>query len=245
MVDKPLPPHEAEPRRIYQEILQFFPEPDRMEMARTVEGRLLKAMCFEPSYRVILALIDNMLFGMIHARLVAKYHHSEVGLEKLTRVSNFVSDHAVQAGLFRNRASSKVVLNRAFSKLTLFRLHNIAAGQEASEHVMMQARDALRIKFEQSSPEQRAYFIITTEGRCLRFFYRIKLGPETSEILGAHKFSSFILVRNLLVFPGLPAVVIRGMAKSLIIWRNPEFRRRILGHTNCPYDVKRKGGYVK
>lgn len=245
MVDKAMPPHEEEPRKIYQETLRFFPEYERIEMAKTAEGRILKALCFDPSYRVILTLMDNLLFGMIQARLVAKYHHSEVGLEKLTRIPNFVSDHAVQGGLFRNRASSKVVLTRAFSNLTLFRLHNVAAGQEANQHVMMQARDALRIKFEQSTPEQRAYFIITTEGRCLRFFYRIKLGPETSEILGAHQFISSILVRNLLVFPGLPAVVLRGMSKSLIIWRNPDFRRRILGHTNCPYDVKRKSGYVR
>ena len=245
MVEKALPAHEAEPRRIYQEILRFFPENKRIEMARSAEGKILKALCFDPSYRIILALIDNLLFGMIHARLVAKYHHSEVGLEKLTRTLNFVSDRAVQRGLFQNRGSSKNILNRTFSKLTLFRLHNVASGQEARQHVMMQAREALRMKFKQSTPEQRAYFIITTEGRCLRFFYRIKLGPETSETLGAYQFTSFILVRNLLVFPGLPAVVIKGMARSLIIWRNPDFRRRILAHTNCPYDVKRKGGYVR
>lgn len=245
MVDQKKQSSEANFREVYQTTLRELPQSARVQAARSASGLIINAFCFDADHHVIIALIQNEAFGLTQARLVAKHHHTAAGLEYLTRTPSFVADVSVKTNLLRNRGASHLVLQRVFRSLDLFRLHNIARGQESTEQAMMQAREALRSKFEVSSPDQKARFIIRTEGRCLRFFYRTKLGTETAELLGAHRYISFILVRNLLSFPGLPAEVLRGMSKSPIIWRNQAFRRRITGHSNCPYDVKQKAGLVR
>jgi len=227
-------------RQIYHQILNHLSIDERVAMALGAVGDLLQAFCFDQNEQVIIAVISNQTFGLEQARLIAEHHHNGASLDHLTKTPNFISDSAVRSHLLKNRASTALVLKRIFLILDLFHLHNVASGQEATEQAKMQARDALRKKFDQSTPEQRVHFIINTEGRCLRFFYKMKMGPETADLLGKHEYTKFILVRNLLVFPGLPPQVLRGMSKSPVIWRNNEYRRRILGHTNCPMDVKQK-----
>ncbi|HCC23346.1 TPA: hypothetical protein DF272_04165 [Candidatus Falkowbacteria bacterium] len=233
--------HDLSHQELYRQTVRDLPLSEKLHLARGAVGDLLKVLCHDQNAEVIIALLENPEFGLTHARIVAKHHHTAAGLEILTRKPTLVADSEIKTDLHRNHASTELVLTRSFHSLNLIRLHNIAGGHEAAEHAKLLARDALRAKFDQSSPDQQAQFIITTEGRCLRFFYQTQFKTETVEFLSKHCYLSFILVHNLLIFPGLPPAIVRAIFRSPVIWRNLEFRRRILGHTNCPTDVKIKG----
>ncbi|PIR94336.1 hypothetical protein COT97_01850 [Candidatus Falkowbacteria bacterium CG10_big_fil_rev_8_21_14_0_10_39_11] len=226
--------------QFYVKYIQTFDVPFRILIAKSADLVQLRALCHEVNAQVIRHVIDHQHFGLDHARLLAQHHHTQFGLEYLTRKPAFANDNAVRAALFKNNGSSKLVLDRCFRTLNLFRLNNLAVGREANEKTMMYARDTLRTKFDQSTPDQKTQFIIRTEGRCLRFFYQMQLDAETADLLGKHMYSSFILVRNLLSFPGLPPEVLRGIFRSPIISKHQGFRQRILSHTNCPADVRIK-----
>ena len=230
----------AEHRRVYEETIRGLSLSVKIHLAQTSGDDELCAICLDPNPEVIRAAIQNSSFGPRHAQLVAKYHHSGAGLEYLTGFPAFVSDTAVKSGLFKNSFSTEVALRRCFSTLSLFLLNNLSEGRESTEKTTKLARLFLREKFDNSSAEQCADFIIRTEGRCLKYLIGLRIKHETAKILSRHTFTSLLLVRNLLVFPGLPPEVLRGMTKSIFVWNHPEFKKRVLGHQNCPADIKRK-----
>ena len=231
---------DAEHLRVYEQKIRGLSLAMKILLAQTASGDELSALCFEPNPKIIRIAIQNPSFGKRQAQLVAKHHHSGSGLEFLTSFPLLVSDAAVKSGLFKNSFSSEVVLRRCFGTLSLFDLNNLSAGHEATEKSTKLARLFLREKFDNSSPEQCADFIIRTEGRCLKYLTGVRINHETAKILSRHAFTSLLLVRNLLIFPGLPPEVLRGMTKSIFVWNHPEFRKRVLGHQNCPFDIKQK-----
>lgn len=230
----------AEHRKTYEQKMRGLALAMKLYLAQTAGGDELSAICLDPNPEVIRAAIQNPHFSREQAQFVAKYHHSGSGLEFLTSFPLFVSDAAVKSGLFRNSFATEVTLRRCFEPLSLFAMNNLADGHEATEKAIKLARLALREKFDESSAEQCADFIIRTEGRCLKYLIGIKLKHETAKILSWHAHTSLLLVRNLLIFPGLPPEVLRGMTKSIFVWSHPEFRKRVLGHQNCPADIKVK-----
>jgi len=98
-----------------------------------------------------------------NARLVARHHHTGVGLECVTRPAVNAADRGVKDGVFKNTASTHPVVDRCLSGLSLIALYNLAAGHKMMERAKSQARETLRSRFGQSAPEQKAEFIIATE----------------------------------------------------------------------------------
>jgi hypothetical protein len=233
----------AEYRAIYQQTLRDLTPLQKIEIARKGDDSLKCALCFDHDPHVIIALINSTGFGLAQARLVAAHHQRTEALEYLTRNPSFAGDHKVQMNLRRNPSTNALILSRLSRNKTLYQLYTLSSTQEVNERATTQARAALRQKYERSSPEQQAAFIIRTEGRCLRFFYKLGMETETARLFEHHKFASFVLVRNLLSFPGLPPEVLRGMSRAPFIWRLQGFRRQILHHTNCPPDVRARGGF--
>jgi hypothetical protein len=237
MLPRKPPEKEAEYHRVYAQ-LRFKTHSERLNLAREADGDTLCAMCLDPNPQIIIATINNSSFGPVQARLVARYHRSLIGLDYLVKNPSYARDAGVRQALFRNPISSRSVLNKCFANMNLFTLMRLAMGHEASQHTVKQSRLRLRQGFSQATPEECAHFILQTEGRCLRFLYGLTFKDPTKDILAKQTYTSFILARNLLNFPAVPPDIVRALAKSPIIWRHPEFRRRILGHRNCPADIK-------
>lgn len=231
---------EEDSRKRYEQELRHLSLGEKISRARTASGEELSAFCHDPDAKVIHALLENPAFGLTQARLVSKYHYSGAGLEFLTKRPIFVADDGVRRLLFRNQFTPDNVLFRCFSAQNLFSLFSFVFGHEMTEKAKQLARQALRKKFEESSAELCADFVVKTEGRCLQYLIGLHFKVETGRILAHHQYTSMILVRNLLIFPGLPPEIIRGISKSNMVWRNHEFKKIILGHSNCPSDVKKR-----
>ena len=231
---------EDESRKVYEQGLRYLSLGERISRARTAKDAELSAFCHDPDAKGIHSLLENPSFGLTQARLVARHHHSSAGLEFLTNRTMFVTDDGVRRLLFRNQFTSENVLNRCFATQNLFSLFSFVFGHEMTEKAKQFARKALRKKFEEGSAEACADFVIKTEGRCLQYLIGLHFKVETSRILAHHQYTSMILVRNLLIFPGLAPEIIRGISKSQMVWKNHEFRKMILGHSNCPSDVKKR-----
>lgn len=227
-------------RKKYELDLKHLTLGERISRARTAAADELSALCHDPDAKVVHALLENPSFGLTQARLVASHHHSSAGLEFLTKRPIFVTDDGVRRLLFRNQFTPDNVLFRCFGAQNLFSLFSFVFGHEMTEKAKQLSRQALRKKFEESPAEQCADFVVKTEGRCLQYLIGLHFKVETSRILAHHQYTSMILVRNLLIFPGLAPEILRGISKSNFAWKNHEFRKMILGHSNCPSDVKKR-----
>jgi len=226
--------------KMYELNLRHLTLGERISRARTAKDEELSAFCHDPDAKVIHSLLENPLFGLTQARLAARHHHSSAGLEFLANRPMFVTDDGVRRLLFRNQFTAENVLNKCFAAQSLFSLFSFVFGHEMTEKAKQLARRALRKKFEENSAEACADFVIKTEGRCLQYLIGLHFKVETSRVLAHHQYTSMILVRNLLIFPGLAPEIIRGISKSQMVWKNHEFRKMILGHSNCPSDVKKR-----
>ncbi|MEK7511731.1 MAG: hypothetical protein AAB575_01825 [Patescibacteria group bacterium] len=231
---------EESPRKKYEQELRHLSLGERISRAMTATGEELLAFCHDPEAKVICALLRNPAFGLREARFVAGHHCSSAGLEFLANRPLFINDDGVRRLLFRNQFTADHVFAGCFATQNLFALHNFASGYEMTEKGKGLVRRALRKKFTESPAETCADFVVKTEGRCLKYLIGLHFKVETSRILAHHQYTSMILVRNLLIFPGLAPEVIRGISKSAMVWKNHEFKKMILGHSNCPSDVKKR-----
>jgi len=232
----------ADARRVYEEKFRHMPLSEKLAFIPLASPSDFRALCLDPNPQVINALASSGRFNTEHARLVASNHHDSRGLERITRPAAIAGDKGVQGGLFRNPTSTVPVLRRSFVTMTLYELLAVAQGRESTEFTTAQAREALRDKFDQSSPDAQVQFIVSTEGRCLRFFTGLFLGKTAARALAAHIAAtpavSSLLLRNLLIFPSVPPEVVRAIVKSPVTQRDRDLRMRALAHRNCPSDAK-------
>jgi len=234
--------HDGNLRQLFEEKFRRMPLSDKLALISTALPSEFAALCLDPNPQVINALAGSGRFSAEHARLVARYHHSHAGLERITRPAVIAGDRGVQSGVFRNPLSTAPVLNRSFATMSLYEIHAVAQGREATEFTSAQAREALRTRFDQSAAETKVQFIINTEGRCLRFFNGLFLDKTAARSLAAYISAtpavSVLLVRNLLIFPSVPPEVVRAIAKVPAVMRDHDLRMRVRSHRNCPADAK-------
>lgn len=221
-------------RALFERELKPLEVDARVEMARHAQEERLNALCYDPSPRVISALLENQSFGLQHARQVAAHHRTGGGLDAVGRRQVFVRDRQVQRNLFRNSATPQALLLCIFQAYRLAEIYRLTAGREATERVRSVARKQLRKKFPQSSAEERVQLLLKTEGRCLPQLVGIALGGRATALLCRRPLVSTLLIRNLARWPSTPPPVLQHMARQPSVRRSPMLRNEILRHPNAP-----------
>lgn len=235
-------PGDHEWRRIFQVELAAYPEDRRVEMARLEEGDRLRALCHDPSSRVAQAVLENESFGLEHARLLARHHHTGPGLDALARRPEFQRDLQVQRNLFRNSQVTPTILRRIFGRYRVSQIYRLTTSHDVSSKVRNLAKKAFRKKFTESSAEEKVRLILKTEGRCLGSLAGVALGGKAAALLVRRPLHSTLLVRNLARWPSTPPPVLQHMARQPMVRRSPQLMGKILQHPNAPSRLKRELG---
>lgn len=227
-------------RRIFEERLRPLDPDVRVERAAEAEDEILRAFCFDPSRRVIEALLENPRFGLEHARLVARHHRSSQGLDLLGDRPSLVRDAQVERHLFRNSQTSHRLLRRIFRRARMAKIYRLAIGHDATEHVRELARRDFRKAFSGGTAEERAKLILESEGRCLALLTGMALDAKTAGLLRSRALTSTLLVRNLTRWPATPPPVLAHLMRQPQVRRSPALRNLILRHPNAPAELKRE-----
>jgi hypothetical protein len=228
-------------RNIFETELRPLSREQRAAMASTAEGGILGALCLDPYPKVIRAVLENPQTGLQHARLVARYHKSWVGLGVLGQRSQFFQDREVQRVLMRNANAPEALLNRMMRGKNLNALFKLNMSRELAPRAKRNARLMLRRKFQQGFAEECAGLICSTEGRVLVLLRGIPLDDPTTILLCRRTQFPRLLVMSLARFPGSPMKLIIHLSKQPLVKRSKELKRLLLQHPNCPTYIKRKG----
>lgn len=227
-------------RRIFEEELHPLDLDTRVERAAVATEETLRAFCFDPSRRVVEALLENPQFGLEHARLVARHHRSSQGLDALGDEAAFLRDQQVERHLFRNPQTSLRLLRRIYARARMAKIYRLAVGREATEQVRETAKREFRKKFTAGTAEERVKLILETEGRCLSLLVGLALDAKTAGLLRRRALTSALLVRNLARWPATPPPVLAHLVRQAHVKRNPALRNLILRHPNAPSELKRE-----
>ena len=221
-------------RALFERELRALEVDARVEMARHASDERLNAFCYDPSPRVISALLENQRFGLAHARLVASHHLTGAGLDLLCRHQVFARDRKVQRSLFRNSTTPQGLMLRIFQTFRLAETFRWTVGRESTDRVRSVAKKQFRTKFPQTSAEERVQLILKTEGRCLPQLVGVALGGRATALLCRRPLVSTLLIRNLARWPSTPPPVLQHMARQPAVRRSPMLRNEILRHPNAP-----------
>lgn len=236
---RPPPVDEVNFRRVYETRFRALEIGERKDVALHVAGPELFALCFDPAPEVIAALLDNLHFGLDHARVVALHHKTPAGLEILARRAQLLRDHHVQRRLLQNMQTPDHVLERILRLKRLLDVYRLSIDRDLPERNRMKVRSRLRPCFANAEPEERATLIIKTEGRCLMGLSGCTFDARTTQILCNQSFLSTLFIQNLARFSATPPVLIQKLLRSPTVQRQPQLRNLLLRHSNSGGDGKR------
>lgn len=225
-------------RQVYETELRKLSVDQRVALARTADEGTLCALCFDPSPKVVLAVLRHEDAGLRQARLVAEHHRSGAGLDALGRNAAFLRDTQTFRLLLRNPQLSDRLLLRILRPKRMEEIYRLCGTRDASERARRQIRKQLREAFPTGSAEERVQLILRTEGRCLRLLVGLPLGSRATALLCRRPMVSTLLIRNLAAWPSTPPAVLTHLARQPIVRRNPSLRNAILRHPNAPSQLK-------
>jgi len=225
-------------RQLFETKLHPLGEDERETRALTAEEPELSAFCFDPTPRVVRAVLENPRMGLSHARLIAAHHGNAVGLDALGQKATLLHDTEVQRLLLRNQQSSAPLLQRLLSRRRLAEVYQTTHSHELPERNRRTALDILRRRFAETTPEERVELIIRTEGRALAALVGLSLDGKAASLLCARTLTSVMLVENLARWPATPPAVIAQLLKQPMVLRMPQLRILIKRHPNCPASQK-------
>ena len=227
-------------RRIFEEELKPLDLDLRVERAAEASEEILRAFCFDPSRKVIEALLENPRFGLEHARLVANHHRSSQGLDALGNHAAFLRDQQVERHLFRNPQTSLRLLRRIYARSRMAKVYRLATGHDAAEQVRESARREFRKKFSAGTAEERVKLILDTEARCLTLLVGLALDAKAAGLLRRRSLTSTLLLRNLARWPATPPPLLIHLMRQPQVKRNPSLRNLVRRHPNAPAELKRE-----
>lgn len=227
-------------RRIFDEELKSLDLDVRVERAAEATDEILRAFCFDPSRKVIEALLENPRFGLEHARLVANHHRSSQGLDALGNHAAFLRDQQVERHLFRNPQTSLRLLHRIYARARMAKVYRLATGHDAAEQVRESARREFRKKFSAGTPEERVKLILDTEARCLTLLVGQALDAKAAGLLRRRSLTSTLLLRNLARWPATPPPLLVHLMRQPQVKRNASLRNLVLRHPNATAELKRE-----
>ncbi len=225
-------------RRIFEQDFHPLATEDRFRLAREARGESLRALCFDPAFKVVAAVLDNPRAGLEHARLIAEHHRTGIGLDALGKRAPFLRDQQVQRCLFRNPQTSERLLRRILQAKRMGEVYRLCSGHDATERARRTTRKELRNKFRSGTAEERVSLILGSEGRCLSLLLGLTLGGKTASLLCRRPLRSTLLLQNLARWPATPPPVLLHMARQPSVVRNPALRNLILRHPNAPSQLK-------
>ncbi len=229
----------ATQRKLYQTELAGLERDVRVGLAEKAADPDLAALCFDPDPGVVRAVLANHRVGLSHARLIAAHHRNPAGLEHLARRVRFLRDAAVRRLLLRNNQSSDAVLRRLFEPLPLIQVFKTPLGRECTQRAKRIARETLRKKWQRADGQERAGLVFNTEGRCLQNLTGLHFDGKTTTLLCRRTYNSPQLIQSLARFPATPPKLIAHLLKQPIVRRQQRLRKMLLGHANCPANLKR------
>jgi len=225
-------------RQLFETKLHPLQEGERERLAVMAEEPELSAFCFDPTPRVIRAVLENPKMGLPHARLIAAHHGNAVGLDALGEKVALLQDTEVQRLLLRNPQSPAPLLQRLLSRRRLADVYQTTQSRELPERNRRTALDALRRRFAESASEERVELILRTEGRALAALAGLSLDAKAAALLCSRTLTSVLLVENLARWPSTPPPVIVHLLKQPMVVRMPQLRTALKRHPNCPASVK-------
>ena len=228
----------ATQRQLFETKLHPLREDEREALAVTAGEPELSAFCFDPTPRVIRAVLENPQMGLPHARLIAANHGNAVGLEALGEKATLLQDTEVQRLLLRNQQSPVPLLQRLLSRRRLAEVYQTTQSRELPERNRRAALDTLRRRFAETTSEERVELILRTEGRALAALAGLSLDGKAAGLLCARTLTSVLLVENLARWPATPPSVIAHLLKQPMVLRMPQLRTLLKRHPNCPASEK-------
>lgn len=221
-------------RQLFETRLHALPEEQREALAVAAGEPDLSAFCFDPTPRVVRAVLENPRVGLPHARLIAAHHGNAAGLEALGGRAALLQDTEVQRLLLRNQQSPAPLLQRLLSRRRLAEIHQASQSRELPERNRRAALDTLRRRFAEATSEERVDLILRTEGRALAALTGLSLDGKAAGLLCARTITSMMLVENLARWPATPPAVIAHLLKQPMVLRMPQLRTLLKRHPNCP-----------
>jgi hypothetical protein len=221
-------------RQLFETKLHALPVEVREARAATAVEPELSAFCFDPTPRVVRALLGNPRLGLAHARLVAAHHGNAVGLDALGEKVALLQDAEVQRLLLRNQQCSAPLVQRLLSRRRLAEVYQTSQSRELPERNRRTAMETLRRRFSETTSEEKVELILRTEGRVLAALSGLSLDGRAAVLLCARTISSVMLVENLARWPATPPTVVAHLLKQPMVVRMPQLRTALKRHPNCP-----------
>jgi len=225
-------------RQLFETKLHPLGEDERVGLAARAGEPELSAFCFDPTPRVVRAVLENPRMGLPHARLVAAHHGNASGLEALGERVALLQDGEVQRLLLRNTQTPAPLLQRLLSRRRLAEVYQATQSRELPERNRRTALDSLRRRFAEATSEERVELILRTEGRALAALAGLSLDGKAAGLLCARPLTSVLLVENLARWPATPPAVIAHLLKQPMVLRMPQLRTLLKRHPNCPVSAK-------
>jgi hypothetical protein len=225
-------------RQLFETKLHPLREDEREALALTAVEPELSAFCFDPTPRVVRAVLANPHMGLPHARLIAAHHGNAVGLDALGEKATLLQDTEVQRLLLRNQQSPVTLLRRLLSHRRLAEVYQTTQSRELPERNRRTAHEILRRRFAETTSEERVELILRTEGRALTALVGLSLDGKAASLLCARTLTSVLLVENLGRWPATPPAVIGQLLKQPMVLRMPQLRTLLKRHPNCPASQK-------
>lgn len=225
-------------RQLYESRYRALPRDARIAAARTARGVDLLALCFDAEAPVVAAVLDNSSAGLDHARLIALHHRTGAGLELLARRSELLRDAMVERRLLRNPQCGEAVLQRILAPKALLPTYRICVDRDTLELTRTRSRATLRRKFQAAPPEERAHFVLRTEGRCLPLLTGCTFDGRTTQLLCARPCASVLLIQSLARFPATPPALLAHLLRQPLVRQNQALRKILLQHPNVTGELK-------
>ena len=225
-------------RQLFETKLHPLREEERETLAVTAGEPELSAFCFDPTPRVVRAVLENPRSGLPHARLIAAHHGNAVGLDGLAEKAAFLQDTEVQRLLLRNPQSPVTLIQRLLSRRRLAEVYQTTQSRELPERNRRTALDVLRRRFAETTSDERVELILRTEGRALASLVGLSLDGRAAGLLCARTLTSVLLVENLARWPATPPAVLAHLLKQPMVLRMPQLRTLLKRHPNCPASQK-------
>lgn len=230
---------EREYRKIYEVVFQEMPREQRIAAAQTEDGANLYALCHDPEPQVVHAVLSNPQVGLAHARMIALYHRTHVGLDMLGRRAEFLADSAVQRRLLSNPQLPDALLRRIVNPKLLTEIYKIAINREIPEMTRVKTREILIKKFMLAGSDERAALIVKTDARCLVLLVNCALDARATQILCGRTAYTVLFIQNVARWPASPPALLTHLLKQPLVRQSVGLRKMLLKHPNVPYETKR------
>jgi hypothetical protein len=220
-------------RQLFEEYLHGRPLDQRVAQALVAVEPDLSAWCFDPTLEVIRSVFENPRVGLPHARIIAAHHRTTAGLEMLGARPAFTSDGGVRRALLQNPLLPAGLYRRLWASKRLLEQYLVTTSRDAPEQIRTMARDLLRATFNQRAGEERAEFILATEGRCLAVLVGLTIDSHATAILCRRTYTSTLCNQNIARWSAAPPQLIAHLRRQDLVKRNPTLRQMLERHPNA------------